>query len=72
MLRRHRKSLNPVFTLEITDFPIVMGITVTALLLAYMTIPTPHPDVGLDLPRVDHPMRMADAGEPDAMVWLSR
>jgi biopolymer transport protein TolR len=68
MLCKHRRSLNPILTLEIGNFPTVMAITVAILLLIYLTIPTPHGGVGLDLPRVDHPVRMSDAGEPDAMV----
>jgi biopolymer transport protein TolR len=68
MLCNHRKPLNPILTLEIGSFPIVMAITVAILLLIYLTIPTPHGGFGLDLPRVDHPIRMSDAGEADAMV----
>ena len=68
MLCNHRKSLNPILTLEIGSFPIVMAITVAILLLIYLTIPPPHESSGLDLPRVDHPTRMSDASEADAMV----
>lgn len=68
MLCNHRKSLNPILTLEIGSFPIVMAITVAILLLIYLTIPPHHQGIGLDLPRVDHPIRMFDASEADAMV----
>jgi hypothetical protein len=51
MLCNRRKSLNPILTLEIGSFPIVMAITVAILLLMYLTIPT-----------ADHPIRISDTG----------
>jgi biopolymer transport protein TolR len=68
MLCSHRKSLNPILTLEIGNFPIVMTTTVAILMLIYLTIPTPHRGCCLDLPKVDHPIPMFDASEADAMV----
>jgi len=68
MLCNHRKFLNPILTLENGSFPIVMAITVAILLLIYLTVPPPHGSNGLDLPKVDHPIRMSDASEADAMV----
>jgi biopolymer transport protein TolR len=68
MLSNRRKSLNPLLTLEVSSFPIVMAIIVAVLLFIQLTIPKPHGGSGLDLPRVDHPIRMPDAGEADAMV----
>jgi len=68
MLCNHRKPQNPILTLEIGDFPIIMAITVAILLLICVTIPTPHGGSGPDLPIVDHPVPMSDAGKPDAMV----
>ena len=71
MLRNRANSLKPISRIDATAFVSVM-LAVILMLLIIETVAFPlawgHHGVGIDLPRVNHPMNMMDANREDAML----
>lgn len=68
MLQSWRKPANLYSDFNTPQFASVMGIIIFVVLTIFMTVPTPHGGIGLDLPRVLHPVSMPNASREDAMV----
>jgi len=67
MLRKHRTSPKLFSDFNTLQFASVMGMVVFVLLLMFMTIPVDHHGVGVDLPKVLHPVAMRGADREDAI-----
>jgi biopolymer transport protein ExbD len=71
MLHKRFNSLKPIYKIDLTAFSCVMAAVVLALLTVEMVAsPLGWADhgVGIDLPRVNHPVKMWAANQEDAMV----
>jgi biopolymer transport protein ExbD len=67
MLRKFRTAPRLFSDFNTLQFASVMGIVVFIILLVFMTIPTDHHGVSVDLPQVAHPVSMPGARREDAM-----
>lgn len=70
MLHNRADSLRPIYNIDVTAFSIVLAVVILTLLIIE-TVAFPmawHHGVGIDLPRVNHPVSMSDANREDAMV----
>jgi biopolymer transport protein ExbD len=71
MLRNRTNSPRPICKIDVTAFASVMLVVILTLLIIE-TVAFPlawgHHGVGIDLPRVNHPVNMMDANGEDAMV----
>jgi biopolymer transport protein TolR len=67
MLRKSRTSSKLFSDFNTLQFASVMGMVVFVVLLFFMTIPTGHHGLSVDLPRVLHSVAMRGADREDAM-----
>jgi biopolymer transport protein TolR len=67
MLQTWRKPAKLFSDFNTLQFACVMGIIIFVLLTLFMTAPTPHGGIGLDVPRVLHPAPMPGADRKDAI-----
>jgi biopolymer transport protein TolR len=71
MLRNHSNSLRPIRAIDVTAFSSVLAVMFLTLFIIEMLV-SPlariHHGVGIDLPKVDHPVKMLAANREDAMV----
>jgi biopolymer transport protein ExbD len=67
MLRKSRPPAKLFSGFDTLQFASVMGLVVFVILLIFMTIPTSHHGVSVDLPKVLHPISMRNALREDAM-----
>ena len=67
MLRSWRKPAKLFSDFNTLQFASVMGIIIFVVLTLFMTAPTPHGGIGLDVPRVLHPAPMPGADRKDAI-----
>jgi biopolymer transport protein ExbD len=68
MRRRRAKPIQPLCGPDLTVFTCSAATLALTLLVAFMTVPTPHDGGSIDLPRVNHPTAMARAEREDALV----
>lgn len=67
MLRKRHRSERLFSDVNTIQFASVMGMVVFVLLLVFMTMPTHHHGVSVDIPKVTHPVSMPGALREDAM-----
>ena len=67
MLRKPRRSPWLFSDFNTLQFASVMGMVVVVVLLFFMTISPGHHGVGVDIPKVLHPVAMRGAGREDAI-----
>ena len=67
MLRKHHRSERLFSDVNTIQFASVMGMVVFVLLLVFMTMPTHHHGVSVDIPKVSHPVSMPGAVRENAM-----
>jgi biopolymer transport protein TolR len=65
MLRNRANSLKPICKIDVTAFASVMVFLVARMI--FLT-PSTHHGVGVDFPRVNHPVNMRDANREDAVL----
>lgn len=70
MLQSWRKPANLFSDFNTLQFASVMGLVVLVPLVIFMTAPTGHHGVSVDLARVGHPISMPWADREDAMVVI--
>jgi biopolymer transport protein TolR len=71
MLRNRANSLRPIPTIDITTFSSVLAVVFLTLFIIEMLVSPlarTHHGVGIDLPKVNHPVKMSAANREDAMV----
>jgi biopolymer transport protein TolR len=71
MLHNRANSLRPICKIDVTAFASMMLVVILTLLIIEMVafpLAWGHHGVGIDLPRVNHPVNMIDANRQDPMV----
>ena len=67
-LPKSRRQLKLFAGFDTLQFASVMGMVVFVLLLVFMTMPTPHHGLSVDVPHVDHSIPMPGARREDALM----